>query len=155
MIRIIHLTRGYVTVVDEWNYNWLSQFNWTLHGEGYAVSSTPPFRSMLMHRLITMAQKGQVCDHENLDRLYNRESNLRICGYTQNARNSSKKRPYQKFKGVFKQCGINPGNKYRAQIVVDYKAIHLGTFLNDVDAAIAYNNAATKYFGEFALLNKI
>jgi hypothetical protein len=45
--------------------------------------------------------------------------------------------------------------KYRARIRVNTKLLHLGYFKTSREAAIAYNEAAIKYFGEYAYLNKI
>jgi hypothetical protein len=48
-----------------------------------------------------------------------------------------------------------PNKKWRARIKVRGTSIYLGYFLNENDAALAYNNAAIKYFGENAKLNII
>jgi hypothetical protein len=45
--------------------------------------------------------------------------------------------------------------KWKAYISVNKKKIHLGYFLMEIDAAIAYNNAALFYFKEAAKLNII
>jgi len=53
-------------------------------------------------------------------------------------------------KHVYKHCIM-----WEAQIRVDYCRLYLGLFRSPEEAALAYNDAAIKYFGEFASLNKI
>jgi hypothetical protein len=45
--------------------------------------------------------------------------------------------------------------KWRAQITYQAQQVYLGCFTDVVDAARAYNEAALKYFGDFAYLNPI
>ena len=45
--------------------------------------------------------------------------------------------------------------KFKAQININNKRTGLGYFENKIEAAKAYNEAAIKYYGEFANLNKI
>ena len=101
------------------------------------------------HREIMTPPTGMVVDHVNRDRLDNRRSNLRVCTQSQNLANSPKLRGgSSRFKGVSIRRG-----RWRAQIGISGKIIHLGYFTDEAAAARAYNEAAQATFGEFALLN--
>lgn len=105
------------------------------------------------HRVILNVQKGFEIDHINGDTLDNRRSNLRICTKSGNMRNRSVSiNNIVGYKGV---GFIKKLSKWNARIRVDNKLIYLGLFCSKEDAALAYNEAALKYWGEFARLNEI
>ena len=88
-------------------------------------------------------------DHRDSYGLNNRISNLRLCNESQNSQSKKKKRgSSSKYKGVHKAK-----LKWQAAIYPNKRFIHLGTFDNQEDAAVAYDIAAKKYFGSFAKLN--
>lgn len=92
-----------------------------------------------------------VVDHINHNTLDNRKCNLRVCTHGENNQHShSRKNSSSKYKGVFlfKQNG-----KWAAQIQTGKSKYHLGYYENEIDAAVAYNNAAKKHHGAFAMLN--
>jgi hypothetical protein len=107
-----------------------------------------------MHRLILDAPKGVQVDHRDRDGLNNRRSNLRSASAAQQKQNNGVyKNSASGLKGVFP----NPTGKYkwRVQITVEGRKLSLGRFSNIDEAARAYNDAAIRYFGEFACLNEI
>lgn len=60
--------------------------------------------------------------------------------------------------GTSKYLGVHwceSQNRWRAKIGHNKVHIYLGSFVNEIDAAIAYNNGAKKYHGDFASLNII
>lgn len=109
--------------------------------------------TLIVHRVITGAKKGQVVDHINGDPTDNRRANLRICTTQQNLWNGSSHRDSAtKYRGVSRR----PGRKvqaWRAQICKDYKVMLIGTYATQEEAARAYDAAALLHFGEFARLN--
>lgn len=91
-------------------------------------------------------------DHINRNPLDNRKENLRVCTSSENHRNNTKtkKKTTSKYKGVsFHKTKA----KWIASIRVNESLLHLGYFLNEDDAAKAYDTAALKYFKEFASIN--
>jgi hypothetical protein len=150
----ITLNHGKTALVDDDDFDELSKHNWFCSG-GYAMrrSPRPEHKTILMHRVIMNTPDGMETDHINGNELDNRRMNLRNCSHASNIHNS--KRPIHNtsgFKGVCidKRCKYK---KWRAQIKLNKKGIHLGLFYTAEDAARAYDNAAKKYFGEFANLN--
>ena len=106
-----------------------------------------------LHRLIMGARPYQEVDHVNRNPLDNRCCNLRFCTKKQNGSNRGKnKNNKHQYKGTW---FCETVGRWRAAITVDYKLIHLGYFNTKEEAALAYNIAAQKYFGEFACLNLI
>jgi len=55
-----------------------------------------------------------------------------------------------KFKGV---SWSRKARKWTASIYVNGNSKHLGTFSSEMDAALAYDDAAERHFGEFACTN--
>ena len=109
-------------------------------------------RRYLAHRICWLLHHGEwptcVLDHINHNKHDNRISNLRKATVAENLRN----RPIQSnnssgFKGV---SFHKRARKYRAQIKVDGRKIHLGMFLFPEDAHAAYVRAAQQFHREFA-----
>ena len=87
-------------------------------------------------------------EHKDLNRSNNKISNLREATRSQNMANGSLQSNNKSgYRGV---CWRKSSKKWLAQIHVDGKKYWLGTFRDKKDAHKAYQNAAEKYFGEFA-----
>lgn len=147
----IKLFKNRVAIVDDEDFEAMNKLKWHFNPYGYAVRSGPKKAdgrkdSIRMHRLILNAPPNTVVDHINGNGLDNRKQNLRIATHKENIRNSRLAKNNRTGKiGVSKSK-----NGWRARIMVDRKGIHLGTFKTIEDAALAYQSAALKYFGEFA-----
>lgn len=154
MYKTIELTQSKFTLVDYEDYEYLSQFKWQFN-KGYARRSwrkNNKIFNMSMHRAIMNPSEKEQIDHINGDKLDNRKENLRICTSTGNNRNVNSHKGISGYKGVhwYKKVG-----KWAAFITINYKHKYLGSFNEKADAALAYNKAAKKYFGEFAKLNEL
>ena len=93
--------------------------------------------------------KGEIAKVDDLD---NRRENLRLCNARQSGFNMPKRKSASQYKGVHWN---KRDKKWYAHIGVDSKLKHIGYYDSEIEAAIAYNNAAKKYHGEFARLNII
>jgi len=152
----IQLSQGKFALVDDCDYEWLSQWKWFYDGSGYACrwrrkEGTEGTKWIQMHREVCRYHgtlDGSV-DHANYNRVDNQLKNLRPATKSQNAANQ-KPRVSSKFKGVRLLR-----NRWHARIRADTREIYLGSFDNAEEAALAYNKAAKKYFGDFARLNEL
>lgn len=160
MSKHIKLSQGYLAIVDDEDYDLISNYNWyarVTKNSVYAVSNINK-TTVQMHRFILNAGKEFMVDHIDRNGLNNTKINLRIASRSQNLMNSKKPKngKTSKYKGVClnKQT---PNNKkcWRAEIRINRKSHFIGYFYNEKDAAIAYNKKAKELFGDFARLNKI
>lgn len=158
-MNIVPLTQGQVTRVDDDDYALLSQHRWYArrrrNGTYYAVRrgkvGDGTSKNIYLHRFLLTPADDQEVDHINGDTLDNRRENLRACTRAQNARNLPKRKAgTSQWKGVRWR---KESRKWEAKICVDRLQIYLGMFDNEVDAAVAYDEAARRYFGEFARPN--
>ena len=134
--RCIELTgkhgKGKVTIVDDDTYQKYGHLAWHQSNWGYAMRRVgdkgKPKRSILLHRLVMDAKKGEVVDHCNRNRLDNRRSNLRITTPKQNARNRSNVKGY-----TF--------DKSRNKWLVTYHKKFIGRYDTEQEASRAYQLA--------------
>ncbi len=168
MSREIPLTNGLVTIVDDEDYDWLSQWPWfakRVVADGnvlwYAVGHMEIWTEMKrMHRVIMGVSNPRIkvdhIEHGEFGGLDNRRSNLRIADMSQQGANTRKQTSRNgnplssQFKGVHWR---EDAQKWRAYINWRGKRTYLGYFVQESDAAKAYDVKAAELFGEFARLN--
>ena len=153
-MRLIKLTQNKFSIVDNIDFLNLSRFKWHLTSNGYAKGKrklNDKWQNVSLHRFLLNPPLDKEIDHINGDRLDNRRRNLRIVNHSQNQQNAIK--PNTNTSG-FKGVTWKPkSKKWQSYIMVAKKFIYLGLYSSKEEAARFYNQAAVKYFGEFARLN--
>ena len=156
----IPLTQGKVALVDDKDYERLSQYKWHVSGDGkYAArhSRCPACRHrhvIYMHRAVlglgdTPTDSKTHVDHINADGLDNRSDNLRVCLHGANLqRGRTSKIARAGFIGIHKK-----GRRWGAQRSVDGKSTYLGSFSTKGLAALAYDCAVLSAWGIYARTN--
>ncbi len=152
----IPLTQGKFALVDDEDFEYLNQWKWCVSADNYAkrgVWIDGKVKCRYMHRLIMRINDRKVfIDHKDHNGLNNQKENLRLATHSQNSMNTTaQKQSVSKYLGV----SLSKKNPWTAQIGFNGIQKYLGGFNNEIDAAKAYNEAAIKYHGEFANLNKV
>ena len=152
------------TLVDDEDYEWLSQWKWHKDHSGYAIRSKiigeKGNRKQKTIRMATeimkkhgLYDKNKFIDHINRNKLDNRKRNLRMATPSQNQRNKNLyKNNKSGYRGVYYKAQ-NTNNPWKANIGYKNKTIHLGYFSTKEEAVKAYNKKAKELHGEFAFFN--
>lgn len=157
---LIPLTQGLFARVDVSDALRVMEHRWHAirsrrNGQGhYAmhnVYSPQGYTRLYMHRVILCPNDDMQVDHIDGDGLNNTRANLRQATNTLNQANRRKlPGTSSRFKGVYRHRGEK---RWTARIVVNRKKVYLGCFADEVDAGVAYDNAARLLWGEFARPN--
>lgn len=148
---------GKFVIVDDWNFDWITQWKWHVDLRGYAVRNVWEIiegkrisKTIQMHSLINKTPKNYDTDHINRDRLDNRESNLRTASKKENSRNCGKKSRKNKYKGVYRQSF---SGRFVVMLSISKKNECWGTYDDEDFAAHVHDYVAFKNHGDFSYLN--
>ena len=140
-------------IVSKDDFERIKQYKWYVRKDTNRVVTNINYKKVSLHRFLMQPENSKIhVDHINRDPTDNRRENLRLAT---NKQNSYNKVSYSK--GISKYKGVSfskSNNKWRAMIHYNYKSLHLGYYINEIDAAKAYNKKAQELFGEFAFLNE-
>lgn len=154
-------------LVDRDDLELIASRNWKVFRKhtGYAAmceiydKTRPPKnrRRVSMHRMIMGEPPSSLwVDHINRNTLDNRRCNLRVCSPRENRLNSIgwENRPTSsRFKGVHvdRKTGLFQAEFYKAR-GKEYR-VRLGKFASEIEAALAYDAAARKFYGSYGRYN--
>lgn len=150
----IKLTKGQVALVDDGDFDWLSQWTWLAHElkrTCYAYRSGAPLT--YMHRLILGLEPGDglQCDHRDGNGLNNQRHNIRVCTVLENSWN--KHRRHRGKSGLMGVCERN--GKWRCRVGKNKKNAVYKTFATKEEAIRCYNETVLRLRGEYAVLNPL
>jgi hypothetical protein len=142
-------------LVDDEDYEFLNKFDWyyrvgnkTFYARTYIKGKT-----VEMHMLLCPTVYPIQVDHKNGNGIDNQKQNLRPATYSQQqANNVSRRKGSSQYRGV---CWNTKEQKWVAQLILNGVKQFLGYYTSEKEAALVYNNAAIKHFGEFAKLNGV
>ncbi len=149
-------------LVDDEDYERVKWYKWHVarykngniaHIKTNIKISKGKYKSIYLHRFILNYEGSSMIDHKDGNPVNNQKENLRFVDHQQNKQNSRKHyNSKSKYKGPNWREDLQ---KWQSHIRVDGYLLSLGTFENEIDAALAYNKAAIKHFGVYARLNEI
>jgi hypothetical protein len=154
MSKLIALSDGQMTLVDDWNYLdivYAGPWHFNTRGEGYARRWKKIGKGRInefLHHFIgrNIGLIGDI-DHRNGNGLDNREKNLRSATDSQNAMNAKIERNNTTGrKGI---RWIEERQKFRVRITVEGQIFSLGHFETLLEATQVRKQAEIRYFGQY------
>ena len=132
--------------------------SWRLNAQGYVIVHVFDLvrkKSMLfsLHRMVARATDGVLVDHVRGNLLDCRRCALRWATASQNSANRRDDRTGRssRFRGVT----WHRSGRWQAQLKHREVNRYLGLFKEEIQAALAYNQAARAIWGRFANLNRL
>jgi hypothetical protein len=140
-------TKFYVDYDDFINHVMGNSFK--MSAKGYVVYSSRKdgLHHKYLYRIIMDCPQDMVIDHIDHNKLNNCRSNLRIVTRHQNNMNQGKRKNNKS--GVIGVHWDKKREKWKAEIKLNNKLIHLGYFDNLEEASQVRKEAEIKYFGEY------
>ncbi|AYV76996.1 MAG: HNH endonuclease [Barrevirus sp.] len=128
---------GGVTIVSPEDHGRVSEHKWHDDGEGYATA-TIDGTNVRLNRFIKCCPENLEVDHINRNTFDNRSENLKICTQLENSQNTSvrKNKTSSDYRGVFFDKATQ---KFRVLFVYYKEQISLGSFDDEIDAAICFD----------------
>lgn len=146
----IELTQDQVALVDDEDYEYLSQWKWGAWWNKdtksfYARRNDRNIKTYLMHRVVATTPRGMICDHKNHNTLDNRKENLRNVTPVQSNMNRKPK------KNSLGEPGIRPmGRGYEVRMSIGRKPIICKTFPTLEEAVQVRDALISENHGEFS-----
>lgn len=144
--------------IDDSDEEKVSNYKWSVNldnGNFYAGSRINKKRIRLHRFLLSLENPEIFVDHADGNTLNNKRSNLRVVTKSQNNCNRiSMRKSLSKYKGV---SFDKSRGKWQSHIkdTATGKHMFIGRFVNEIDAARAYNEKAIVIHGEYAKINII
>lgn len=150
MLGVIKSSNGFDILVDDCDIPKLNDFIWYARVRDGVVKYVYNHKCGMLHRYILGLDRSEsLVDHIDRSPLNNQKENLRITSKAENAANTEKKSGNytSRYKGVGRG---HDSPFYRVRV----KNLEFGLFLNEIDAANAYN-FYVKYLYEIPYLNEV
>jgi hypothetical protein len=141
----IKLTKDKVALVDDEDFEYLSQYKWYAFAAGNTFYAAHKIyyengekATILLHNaIIGISSNGFECDHIDGNGLNNKRSNLRLVTHRQNMQNRHDQKS-SKYPGVY---WVKKKSNWMARIQINGKRKYLGSYLSEEEAFKIYRKA--------------